>query len=594
MSKIKLRNYQEIGSNKIVEWLENNPDKNCLGCFITGSGKSLLLASIIKKILFKHPRKRFLVLTSTRELVEQDEQALLALWNTAPSSVYCAGLKRKELGQIIFATIGSIAKKSHDLGSIDYVLIDEVQTVSHKENTQYRQFLNTIKEINPNNQVVGVTATPFRMGGGSLLDEHIFDEMAIDMTDFNSFNWFFNQHYISRLTTKLTATQLDVSNVRTTNGDYNEHDLQEAVDIEETTREALLEAISYGHDRKAWIIFATGIEHCTHITDMLNNEFGIPAVMIHSKMPDSERDDNIAGFKSGKYRACVNNVVLLVGFDHKEIDMIVDLQPTKSVGRHIQKMGRGLRIAPKQGMPLDTVEERIAAIAAGNKPNGCLILDYSQNCRKNGAINDPILPFKKGKGGGNQVLKKCPECGEETFPSVRVCPYCGYLFQFKSDITDFASSTDVIAKVPRSVMTKPPEPEPSWYDVWNVRYTKHIIKSTGIPMLKVSYNPSGLDATEWVGFENPHGTWQRSAAYTWWSKRIVGDMPKTVDEVLEYVAQLPTPTRVYVKSSKGYLNVAKTEFEEGLIIQPLVVIEKEFDVGDVILSSEWGDSDVPF
>ena len=145
MSQIKLRNYQEIGSNKIIEWLENNPAKNCLGCFITGSGKSLILASIIQKLLNKSPRKRILVITSTRELVEQDEEALLSLWKTAPSSVYCAGLKRKELGQVIFATIGSIAKKVHELGSIDYVLIDEVQTVSHKENTQYRKFLNQIK-----------------------------------------------------------------------------------------------------------------------------------------------------------------------------------------------------------------------------------------------------------------------------------------------------------------------------------------------------------------------------------------------------------------------------------------------------------------
>jgi superfamily II DNA or RNA helicase len=126
MSEIKLRNYQLIGGDKIVDWLYANPAKNCLGCFITGAGKSLILAYIIRKILMENPRKRFLVLTSTKELVEQDEKALLSLWNTAPSAVFCAGLNRKELGQITFATIGSIAKHVQTLGIIDYVLVDEI------------------------------------------------------------------------------------------------------------------------------------------------------------------------------------------------------------------------------------------------------------------------------------------------------------------------------------------------------------------------------------------------------------------------------------------------------------------------------------
>ena len=600
MSQIKLRNYQEIGSNKIIEWLENNPAKNCLGCFITGSGKSLILASIIQKLLNKSPRKRILVITSTRELVEQDEEALLSLWKTAPSSVYCAGLKRKELGQVIFATIGSIAKKVHELGSIDYVLIDEVQTVSHKENTQYRKFLNQIKEINPTNQVVGVTATAWRLAGGSLLDEHIFDEMAIDMSDYKSFNWFLEQAYVSNLISKRMATQLDVTGVRTTKGDFNEHDLQHAVDKEEISRAALTEAVQYGHDRKSWIVFATGIEHCTHLTEMLNNEFDIPTVMVHSKMSDIERDTNISGFKEGKYRAIVNNVVLLVGFDHKATDMIIDLQPTNSTGRHVQKLGRGLRISPLIGMPISTREERLDAIAAGIKPNGCLVLDYAGNIYRNGFINLPKIPTKKGSGGGQVPMKECPECHSICYPSVRICPDCGYEFIFQVKIEDKATSSNVIAtdkdlspsmKLPKQ--PKPPEPAAAWYDVWNIRYTKHTNRKTGDAMLKVSYNPSGLDATEWVSFESPHGTWQRGAAYTWWSKRIIGAMPKTVDEALLYVAQLPTPKRIFVKSSKGYLNVSKVEFEEGLVINPLVLIEKAFDEGEVILSSDWGDV-IPF
>jgi len=595
MSKIKLRDYQDIAKNKTIDWLENNQG-NCLVAMPTATGKSLTIAGTVKDILYKRPRTKFLIVTSSKELVINDESAILALWSTAPVGVYCASLNRKEIAQVTVASVGSIARQAELLTTIDYVLIDEIQCVSHNENTQYRKMLNVLWENNPKMQVVGYSASPYRMSGGCLTDEHIFKEFAIDMTDFNSFNWFFSQSYLSQLTTKKTVTQLDVSRVKITAGEYNQKELQAAVDKDGITRAALLETISYGYDRKKWLIFGTGIDHVEHIASMLQDEFRVSTTFVHSKMSDEERDTRIKDFIDGKYQACVNNLILTVGVDIRECDMLVILQPTASAGRWVQVVGRGLRIAPKEGMPTDTREQRLAAIAAGNKPNGCLVLDFCGNTEKNGAINDIRKPTKKGKGGGVQPLKTCPTCATICHPTVRYCPDCGYEFVFEVKITHSASSSDIVAKVQRTEVmkpSKPPEPEPEWYDVNFISYTKHINRKTGIPMLKVSYNPSGLNATEWVSFEAPHGSWQRGAAYTWWSKRVIGVMPKTVDEALLYVAQLPTPKRIFVKSSKGYLNVSKVEFEEGLVINPLVLIEKEFDEGEVILSSDWGDV-IPF
>ncbi|MEJ0004395.1 MAG: helicase-related protein [Pararobbsia sp.] len=81
----------------------------------------------------------------------------------------------------------------------------------------------------------------------------------------------------------------------------------------------------------------------------------------------------LAAFTSGRTRYLLNAMLLTTGFDFPGIDCIVDYQSTKSVGLHVQKLGRGLRNVYARGFDLDTQDGRLAAIAAGPKPN-CLIL----------------------------------------------------------------------------------------------------------------------------------------------------------------------------------------------------------------------------
>jgi hypothetical protein len=92
-------------------------------------------------------------------------------------------------------------------------------------------------------------------------------------------------------------------------------------------------------------------------------------------------------------------------------------------------------------------------------------------------------------------------------------------------------------------------------------------------MLKVSYNPSTLDAVEWIGFEHPDGSWQRSASFSWWNKRISGKCPRSIDEVLKYVDQLPKPARILVSQKGKYLNVKKVEFADDFVMSRLVEVE---------------------
>ena len=69
-------------------------------------------------------------------------------------------------------------------------------------------------------------------------------------------------------------------------------------------------------------------------------------------MPDSERNQIISDFKSGKLRIIVQVTILSVGFDHPELDCIITGRPTASLSWWYQFVGRVTRIHPDKANAL--------------------------------------------------------------------------------------------------------------------------------------------------------------------------------------------------------------------------------------------------
>ena len=146
----------------------------------------------------------------------------------------------------------------------------------------YQTFLAAMKLINPNVKIIGMSATPFRMGLGYVTDGSIFTDIIHDITNLDNFNRLISEGYLSPLIPLRTRTELDISNVGIRNSEYIPGQLQAAVDKDEITKAALREVIAAGENRKSWLIFSSGIEHAEHIADCLNS-FGIECAAIHSK-----------------------------------------------------------------------------------------------------------------------------------------------------------------------------------------------------------------------------------------------------------------------------------------------------------------------
>lgn len=188
-----LRDYQKHALEQINDWFQANPTgKPCL-VFPTGSGKSHIIAALCIQTLNHHAENRILMLTHVKELIEQNAEKLRSHLANAPLGIYSAGIGKKELGHpITFASIQSARKKAKELGHISLVIIDEAHLVSHKDEGGYRSLLNELEAINPNIRVIGLTATPYRLGHGLITDKPaIFDALIepISVTEINCNNY---------------------------------------------------------------------------------------------------------------------------------------------------------------------------------------------------------------------------------------------------------------------------------------------------------------------------------------------------------------------------------------------------------------------
>ena len=556
MHNMKSRDYQLYGVASIFRYFAEGNKGNPIVAMPTGTGKSHVIAEFLSQVYHVFPDQKIVIATHVQELIEQNFEKLIAMWPTAPAGIYSAGLGRKELdAPILFVGVQSAVNKAEAFGFVDLLFIDEAHLVSPAKSTSYQKFIATLKKANPKLKVIGLSATPYRMGQGMLTEGGLFTDICFDMTTMASFNWLLDEGYLSPLVPKRTSMQLDLESVRVQGGEFVNKDLQQAVDKDEITYKAVLETIEFGVDRNCWLVFATGIDHALHITAVMEL-YGIPTTCIHSKLTKDERTERLAGLKSGKYRAAVNNNILTTGFDLPSIDLIAVIRPTNSPGLWVQMLGRGTRPVYAPGFDLWSTAGRLAAIEAGSKQD-CLVLDFAGNTRRLGPINDPVLPRKKGDRKGVAPVRLCENCSIYIHASIRVCPKCGFEFPISTKFGFTAGTDELIAKAD--------EPQVETLTVDRVVYLKH--QKQGRPDAIVVHYHCGLRRfKEFICLE--HGGYAATKARQWWRCAWPTDVhgeiiPETTKQALNMVSQLKTPTAIDVWVNKKYPEVMNHAYPQG-------------------------------
>jgi DNA repair protein RadD len=460
-----LRDYQQRTIDQLYAWFDAGGIGNPCLVLPTGSGKSHIVAALCKDALQNWPETRVLMLTHVKELIEQNAEKMRQHWRGAPMGIYSASIGRKDLGEpITFAGIQSVRSKSKQLGHTDLVIIDECHLVNHKDEGGYRTLLEQLKAINPSLRVIGLTATPYRLGHGLITDKPALFDALIQPVSIEELIY---KGYLSTLRSKVTKAKLDVTGVHKRGGEFIESELQAAVDTDDKNQAVVQEVIALAGDRKAWLFFCAGVQHAQHIADALNQQ-GVSAECVTGETPKKERERMIGDFKAGRLRSLTNANVLTTGFDYPDIDLIAMLRPTMSASLYVQMAGRGMRVK--------------------SHTDHCLVLDFAGVVASHGPITAVQPPKKGGDGDGEAPVKVCDNCGELCAISTFVCPACGTPFPIKPGKKLKLHDDDIMGLEGRDL------------DVRSWAWRKHLSKASGKEMLAVTYygNLSDPAITEYL------------------------------------------------------------------------------------------------
>lgn len=331
----ELRSYQKYAVDFSVEHFLNPQKKGRNGIIIlpTGSGKSIVIANIIKSI-----NVPTLILQPSKEILVQNFEKYVSYGYYA--TVFSASLNSKQASMVTFATIGSIIKKLELFKHIRLILIDECHLVNPAEG-QYLQLIQTLGV-----KTYGLTATPYRLYSNSFGNELRF-LTRINGTPFKDViylvqnNKLFDAGYLAKLEyfsvkeKHYDVTRLVLNSKGTDYTDESVKKYNEQVNFADTVKQFIERLFKAG--RKNILVFVRFREDAR----LVANYQGV--AYIDGETDGATRDRILANFKKGLIKAVVNVGVLTTGFDFPELETVLIGRATMSLGLYYQIVGRGIR-----------------------------------------------------------------------------------------------------------------------------------------------------------------------------------------------------------------------------------------------------------
>ena len=499
---LALRPYQEQAKAAVYDHLRVRDDNPCV-VIPTAGGKTPVMASLCKDAVGAW-NGRVLILAHVKELLEQSADKLRTVCPEIAFGVYSAGLKRRDTDSpVIIASIQSVYRRACELDAFDLVLVDEAHLIPPEGDGMYRQFLADAKVINPNLRIIGFTATPFRMKTGSICTpdgflNHICFEIGV--------RELIRDGFLCPLVTKAGKTKADTSALHVRGGEFVADEVEDLMDQDNLVGAACGEIVEQTQERKACLIFASGIRHGEHILRVMSDEHGIDCGFVTGDTPMKVRDGILDRFRAGDIKYLVNVNVLTTGFDAPHIDCVALVRPTMSPGLYYQMVGRGFRLHP-------------------GKQN-CLVLDFGGNVLRHGPV-DQVKVAERKTGTGEAPAKECPECHAVIAAGYARCPHCGYQFPPPERQQHDGKATE--AGILSGQVTD------TDYEVHDITYSVHAKRDAppDVPKtFRVNYR-LGLNhwQSEFICLE--HDGYARQKAVAWWTRRSPDAVPDTAERALE-------------------------------------------------------------
>ena len=398
MKEIKLFDYQEDMKERIEKALRLH--RSVMAQMPTGTGKTVLLASVVESFLREHSNCNVWIVAHRRELVSQIQETIERVFSkTHPSSLTIkedfsnhpansskitpslftlkegstshpgpltlrgeGGNRPTRCSEPLRSKVGGPSKVSPDCLSASAFNVPikavSIQWLSkHYDEIEEEPGMIVIDEAHhalaktykemwerfPNAKFLGLTATPCRLNGKGFTD--LFDVLvqSWSVPEFISKGRLATYDFVSIKSDGVTQRLIDSLQKRGADGDYQNKEMDMLLNKKPSIERLYQSLEEFGKDRKG-IVYAINISHAQKITK-LYQENGVKAIAIDSKTPATERQQDIEAFKKGDIQVLVNVDIFSEGFDCPDVEFVQLARPTLSLAKYLQMVGRGLRVA---------------------------------------------------------------------------------------------------------------------------------------------------------------------------------------------------------------------------------------------------------
>ena len=351
MKEIKLFDYQEDMKERIEKALRLH--RSVMAQMPTGTGKTVLLASVVESFLREHSNCNVWIVAHRRELVSQIRETIERVFSkTHPSSLTIkedfsnhpvnsskitpslftlkegstshpgpltlrgeGGNRPTRCSEPLRSKVGGPSKVSPDCLSASAFNVPikavSIQWLSkHYDEIEEEPGMIVIDEAHhalaktykgmwdrfPKAKFLGLTATPCRLNGKGFTD--LFDVLvqSWSVPEFISKGRLATYDFVSIKSDGVTQRLIDSLQKRGADGDYQNKEMDMLLNKKPSIERLYRSLEEYGKDRKG-IVYAINISHANAIAEFYR-EHGIAAVAIDSKTPSSLRKELIGRFKA--------------------------------------------------------------------------------------------------------------------------------------------------------------------------------------------------------------------------------------------------------------------------------------------------------
>lgn len=323
---MELRKYQLEAVDAIdKEWYEEGHRKTLL-VLPTGCGKTICFAEVIRR---QNKRgKKSLVLAHRWELLDQAADKIKRTTGLDSAIEMASSHAANSFLPVVVGSVQSMYRENrlHEFSRDEFgaIVIDEAH---HALSDSYQRVLDYF-----NANVLGVTATPDR-GDMKNLGEY-FDSLAYEYTLPQAVR----DGFLVPIKAQTIPLNIDISNVKTQQGDYSVADLGHALD---PYLERIADIIAQKYADRKMVVFLPLVDTSKKFYELLKDR-GVPVWEVNGNSTD--RKEVLEEYENAKTGVICNSMLLTEGWDCPSVDCIVPLRPTKIRSLYCQMIGRGTRL----------------------------------------------------------------------------------------------------------------------------------------------------------------------------------------------------------------------------------------------------------